>query len=144
METETAGELPNSFNGIEFWRVRGQIVEREVKGVFFSPGFVETGMMIFGIIGDHHHPTTSSDAAAAKDSDEREEGEAVEFAHLAAEEKLPVAKPHRGKVSHAVPRGCMQQDGILGFRWDPHLASRAMLLEVHLVHSPEIHLRINA
>ena len=94
METETAGELPNSFDGIEFRRVRGQIVESKVKGVFFSPGPVETGMMVLGVIGDHYHAAAGSDAVAAKGSHEREEGEAIEFSALAAEEKLPVAKPH--------------------------------------------------
>jgi hypothetical protein len=108
VETETAGELPNTFDGIEFRRVRGQIVEREVKGMFFSPGLVETGMMVFGVISDHHHAAAGSDAAAAKGPHEREEGEAIEFSGLAAEEKLPVPKPHCGKISHAVPRGSVQ------------------------------------
>src|SRR5258708_37333300 len=36
----------------------------------------------------------------------------------------------------------MQQDRVLGFRRNPHLASRAVLLEVHLVGSPEIYSRI--
>ncbi len=113
METETAGELPNTFDGIEFRRVRGQIVEREVKGMFFSPVPVNTGMMVFGVIGDYHHAAAGSDAGAAKGSDEREEGGAIELAYLAGKEKLPVAKPHRGRVSHGVPGGSMQQDGIL-------------------------------
>src|SRR6202008_1102673 len=49
---------------------------------------------------------------------------------------------HRTKISHAAPRGSMQQDRVLGFWRNPHLASGAVLLEVHLVGSPEIHGRI--
>src|SRR5258708_20435444 len=36
----------------------------------------------------------------------------------------------------------MEQARVLGFRRNPHLASGAVLLEVHLVGSPEIHGRI--
>ncbi len=56
-----------------------------------------------------------------------------------AKQELSVPQSHRAKVSHAAPRGGMQQDRVLGFRWNPHLASRAMLLEVHLVGGPEIY-----
>ena len=138
METETAGELPNTFDGIEFRRVRGQIIEREVKGVFFSPRLVKTGMMVFRVIGDHHHAAAGSDAGAAKGSDEHPEGGAIELAYLAGKEKLPVAKPHSSKISHAVPGGRVKQDGILGVRRDPHPTSRTMLLKMHFVHGPEI------
>ena len=32
----------------------------------------------------------------------------------------------------------MQQHGVLGFRWYPHATTRAVLLEVHFVRSPEV------
>src|SRR6202022_3049935 len=58
-------------------------------------------------------------------------------------QKFPVTQSYRAKISHAASRGRMQQDRVLGFRRNPHLASRTVLLEVHLVGSPEIYSRIH-
>jgi len=66
VETEASGELPNSFDGVEFRRVQGQVVEGKVKRVLFSPGLVQAAMMVFGVIGDHDYAATGSDAGAAK------------------------------------------------------------------------------
>src|ERR1035437_966965 len=99
-------------------------------------------MMVFGVIGDHHHPAAGADAMASEAFHEREKGRAIELAVFTAKQKFPVSESHRAKISHAAPRGSMQQDRVLGFRRNPHLASGAVLLEVHLVGSPEIHARI--
>ena len=110
--------------------------------VFFSPWSVETGMMVFGVIGDHDHPAARADAVASQTFHEREKGLTIELACFTAKQKSPVSQSHRAKISHAAPRGSMQQDGVLGFRRNPHLATGDVLLEVHLVGSPEILRRI--
>src|SRR5437879_11861505 len=37
----------------------------------------------------------------------------------------------------------MQQHGVLGFRWYPHAATGTVLLKVHFVSGPQVHLVIS-
>ena len=58
------------------------------------------------------------------------------------EEELAVAKPNSTKVAYAAASGMMQQNRIFGLRRNPHLAARPMLLKMHLVGRPQLHVRI--
>src|ERR1035437_6372593 len=123
VQAEAPCKLPNSFDGIQVRRVGRQIAQRKVEDMFFSPWPVEKGMMVFGVIGDHHYPATGSDAVAAQAFHECEKGRAIELTCFAAKQKLPISQPHRTKISDAASRGSMQQDRVLSFRRNPHLAS---------------------
>jgi hypothetical protein len=58
MQTEAAGEPPNSFNGIQFGAVRGKKVQVKFAGLFFAPPLVGSRMMVGSVIGDNHDTLT--------------------------------------------------------------------------------------
>ena len=99
-------------------------------------------MVIAGIVGDHDHPSRSRGAGPVEGFQEDKEGSTVELVGLAMKEELAVAKPNRTKVTYAAASRMMEQNRVLGLRRDPHLTARTMLLKMHLVGCPQVHLRI--
>src|SRR5437016_1275810 len=67
----------------------------------------------------------------------------VEFARLPRKSEFSVPQPHGTKVSYAAPRRMMQQHRVLGFRRYPHATTGAVLLKVHFVRGPQVHLVIS-
>src|SRR2546430_9967782 len=57
--------------------------------------------------------------------------------------EFSVQQPHGTKVSYAAPRRMMQQHRVLGFRRYPHATTGAVLLKVHFVRGPQVHLVIS-
>jgi hypothetical protein len=57
VEAETARELPDSLDWIEFRALRWKEVEFEWLGHVFPPVLVEPGMVVLRVIGDHHYPS---------------------------------------------------------------------------------------
>ena len=53
METSTANQFPNPFDGIELWTVRRQEMKSEMVSDFPAPFFVQAGVMIASIVDDH-------------------------------------------------------------------------------------------
>src|SRR5208283_2407742 len=99
-------------------------------------------MVIPGIVGDHDDPSRSRGAGAVEGFQEDKKGSTVELVRLAMKEELAVTKPNRTKVTDAAASGMMEQNRVLGLRRNPHLAARTMLLKMHLVGCPQVHLRI--
>ena len=99
-------------------------------------------MVISGIVGNHDDPSRSSGAGMVESFQECEEGDAVKLVRFAMEEELAVAKPNGTKVAYATASGMMQQYRVLGLRRNPHPAARPMLLKMHLVGRPQLHVRI--
>jgi hypothetical protein len=97
---------------------------------------VKPSVVVLGVVGDYHYAASRSDARSPEMFHELEEGRTVELVRLTAKLKLSIPQSHRSKVSYAMPRWRVQQDRVLGFRRNPHLAPRTMLLEVHFVGSP--------
>jgi len=144
METTATGEFPYTFGGIQFGTVRRQEVQRETVRPFLPPVPVESGMVVFRVVGNHYHPSGRTGAGRPKVFQELPAGEGVELAHLSPEKEPSIAQADGPEVAHTLPGGVMEQDGILGFGRDPHPAARAVLLKMHFVHSPEINRRIGA
>ena len=138
METASGREFPNPFREIQLGTVRGQEVEGETLGNLLPPFPVQSGMVVFGVVGNHHHPSSRAGADRAQVFQEPPAGAGVELARLTPEEELAVAQADRPEVAHALAGGMMEQNGILGFGRDPHAAARAVLWKVHFVHGPEI------
>src|SRR3954451_13729974 len=58
---------------------------------------------------------------------------------FAREEEFAVPKAHRAEIAHALTGGMvLQQHGIFHFGRHPHATPRAVLLEAHLIHGPEL------
>jgi len=138
METAPTREFPHTLRGIQLRAVRRQEVKGETLGSFLPPVPVESGMVVFGVVGNHHHPSRRAGAQRAKVFQELPAGDGIELAGLAPEEEFAVAQADRPEVAHALPGGVMEQNRVLGFARDPHPAARAVLLKVHFVHGPKI------
>jgi hypothetical protein len=121
-----------------------QEVQGEALGFFLSPIRVESGVVIFRVVGNHHHPPSRVSADGAQVFQELPAGRSIELARLAPEQELAVAQADGPEVAHALASGVMEQNRILDFRRDPHPVARAVLLEVHFVHGPKINCGIGA
>src|SRR5271168_3410512 len=110
-------------------------------GPLFAPRLMQQRVMILGVVGDDDYAATSSETGTAKAFEEGKEGHPIELARLAAEVEFSIPQSHSAKVSDIAPCGSVQQNGIFGFRRDPHLTAGTMLLKVHFVDRPEVHRR---
>jgi len=144
METASTRQLPHTLRGIQLGTVRRQEVQGEALGDLLPPFPVKSGVVVFRIVGNHHHPSSGASAGRPEVFQELPAGDGVELAHLSPEKESAVAQADSPEVAHALSSGMMQQDGILGFGWDPHPAARAVLLKMHFVHGPEINPRVGA
>ena len=144
MERESTGELPHALHGIQFRTVRRQEVQGEALGDLLPPFAVKSGVVVFRIVGNHHHPSSGASAGRPKVFQELPAGDGVELAHLSPEKESTVAQADSPEVAHTLASGMVEQDGILGFGWDPHPAARAVLLKMHFVHSPEVNRGVDA
>ena len=144
MQTASTREFPHTLRGIQLRAVRRQEVQGETLGSFLPPVAVESGVVVFRVVGNHHHPSRRAGAGGPKVFQELPAGHGVELARLTPEEEFAVAEADRPEVAHALPGGMMEQNGVLGFARDPHPAARAVLLKMYFVHGPEINRGIEA
>jgi hypothetical protein len=67
------------------------------------------------------------------------EGLSIKSFGLATEYQSAVPEADRSEVPHAFSRRVMKYDWIFVFWWNPHAASRSLLLEMDFIERPEIH-----
>lgn len=90
MQTAAPGEFPHSLDRIQFGAVGRQEVQSEaMTGLLFSPAFVETSVVIFGIVGDDDDAAAGSGAGTSEVTEKAEEGFVIEPGFLAAKPKRP-------------------------------------------------------
>jgi hypothetical protein len=94
--------------------------------------------MVPGVIADDHHPTLRIAAGLAEHQEELKESLRIESTRFPPEQELAVPQTHGAKVSDALARRRMKQDGVLDLGRYPHAAARSMLLEVDFVGGPQI------
>jgi len=138
MQTESACELPDPFDGIQIRAVGRQVVQGELGLLPRPPRGVQRGVMIFGIVDDHHHAPPRPPTALPQLGQEAPGRHRVKAAGLAAEKKFAISQPDGSKVTDALARRRMEQDRIVHLGWDPHPAAGAVLLKMNFVHSPKI------
>src|SRR5208337_3271500 len=103
-----------------------------------APQGVQGRVVILGVIYDHHHTSSRPAAGLTRLLQERPSRLPIERVGLAREHELPIAEPHGAKIPHALAGGMMEQHWVFDLRRDPHSAARAVLLEMHFVHGPQI------
>jgi hypothetical protein len=79
VQATAPGQLPNSFDRIQFGTVGRQVIQSKIIGVFFSPLLMKPGVMVLGVVGDHNHSAAGSDASAPETFHESKEGRSVEL-----------------------------------------------------------------
>jgi hypothetical protein len=144
MDTEPTREFPDALRGIQLRTVGRQEVKAEAFSLLLSPVPVQSGVVIFRVVGNHHHASIRASTDGPKILQKLPAGQGVELARLAPKEELAVAQADRSIIAHALPSGLMKQHGVLGFRRDPQPTARTVLFKMHLNHGPEINPRVDA
>ena len=94
--------------------------------------------MVFGVVEDDDHATTGLGADAAKAAQKRPAGLGVKMALGFGAAKLAVAESDGTEVADAFTSGRVDEDRIPDLRGNPHTAPAPVLLEMDLIHRPEI------
>ena len=136
MQAQATNQLPDPLNRIEIRTVRRQKVERKAPGLRFPPIAVKFAMVIPGIVRDHHNPIPSPGADPFQLLEEVPARLCVEAIHFATVHEAAIAQANGAKVAHALAPGVVSEHRVGEIRWNPHPASRAVLLEMQFVHRP--------
>src|SRR5579864_2430996 len=96
--------------------------------------------MIRSVVQDQHQSAVPS-AVAQEMPKEATKTEAIKLG-LRLTDQLSLTQVDRPKQGHRLSGGRMEKDGVGLFRRHPHDGARSMLLEVALVHAPQIHLGV--
>ena len=138
MSRHPASQLPNPFNRIEFGAIGWHKLQCHMPLAFLSPREVQFGMMVFDVVEDRDNLPPSMTASSPYLFEKGEERFPVEAFLLPAVNEFAVPDTHRTKVAYTFAGGMMQKNRIRDLRRNPHPASRTMLLESDLVHSPQV------
>jgi len=143
VKTAAANQFPNAFDRIEFRAVRRQKVEDEMVRDFPAPLFVQGSVMIASVIDDHNHLSARGLGQSLHPAKESPAGAGVEHPVWRRHDQFAILQAHGPKVTDAFAGWGVKADGVLDFGRNPHAAARAMLLEVHFIHSPQINLWVS-
>jgi len=84
MRTETACELPDSFNEIQFGAVREKKIQVKLTGLFLAPPLMGSRMMVGGVIRNDHYAFTGQPTGVKQLLQEGKKTVAVEFLRFPA------------------------------------------------------------
>lgn len=107
--------------------------------MLLPPRFVQLPVVVFGVVGNDDDAFARASAHVFELFEESPKALAIKDFVLAHSDELAVAQAHRAKVSDAFARGGMAHHWVALFRGDPHLAARAMLLEMNFIQRPQVH-----
>jgi hypothetical protein len=130
--------------GFKIGTVRRQEVQPEASPLLSPPISVESSVMIASVIGDDDHAPPCPSTGPSQFLEKGPKAHGVKALGLPLVHELTVPQADPSKVADTLSRGVVQQHRILGFRWNPHAATGAILLKVHFVQSPQIDLRMQA
>ncbi len=143
MQAQSTEQFPDSLNGIKLRAVRRQKMEHKVGLLLPAPFGVQFGVVVLGIVSDHDDPASRTRTDPSQVAKKRPARLGVKSPAGLRVAKLAVTKPYRSKVADALTGRGMPAYWIANLRWNPHAASAAMLLEVHLIHCPKINVRVS-
>ena len=144
VQASAACELPDALDRVQLRAVGREVIEREASCVLLPPNPVQTGMMVFRVVGNDHDPALAAGADGLQVLEKLPAGEGVELIRFTSIEKLAVAQADGSVIAHALAGGRVKQHRVFGFGRDPHLTARTVLLKMHFVHGPKINRGIEA
>ena len=133
---EASGQLPNPLDGIEVGTVGRQEVERHPVLVLGEERLESGGMMVASVVQHQDHASAPA-MLIEKLFQEGLEGLGVEFVGQ-PRDQTAFLDADRTEHPHALSSGRVKHDRIGFLGWDPHPATRAVLLEMALVQKPQI------
>jgi len=138
VQTAATDQLPNALYRIELGTVGRQKVETKVIGDFLPPALMKRGMMITSIVDNDHRLSPTPAAYTFELPEELPTGACVKHAFGWRHHQLAILEPHRAEKADALSSRSVQTDWIIDFRRNPQATTRAMLLEMHFIHRPQI------
>lgn len=112
------------------------------RGLLTPPLAMKFGMMVAGVVGDDHRPLARRPSSFGKFAKESPAGFAVEASGLPLVNQLSISKPNGSEVTNAFSGRVVINNWLRHFRWNPHPSAGSILLEMDLVQSPKLNLRI--
>lgn len=138
MQTKPPGQFPKSLNGIQIGAVGRKKIQGKVSPVLLPPVFMKIGMMISGIVRNDQDAPSGFGTDLPKIAHEGIESHSIESTLLSLKGEFAVAQSNGAEVADALARGMMKENRILFLRWNPHAATRSMLLEMNFVSRPKV------
>jgi len=142
MQTNSTYQLPHPLQGVEIRAIGGQKIEDEAVSVFFPPLPMKLGMVVFRVIRDQNHFTPCGGAGYKQFFHEVMKALGVELVRFPSGDKQSIPQPHGPKVSDVFAAREMTNHRVLDFGWNPHPASRTVLLKMNFIKSPQVDLFI--
>lgn len=138
VDPETPKELPNPFGRIEFGGVRRQEEEGEVRFLGAAPFGMKEGMMVFGIVDNDDDATTGFGADPAESAQEAPTGLSIKMPLGLGAAEFPIPESDRSEVADAFSGRRVDEHWVTDLGRYPHPTATSVLLEMDLVHSPQI------
>src|ERR1035437_1002727 len=138
VQAPAAKQFPHALDGIEFRAIGRQEVQAEVAGHFLPPRCVQLCMMVAGIVADDDLPAGVA-AEPLQFAQERPASLRIEHAFRPRHDQFAVRQAHRPEEADALARRRVLADRIGDLGRNPEATARAVLLEMHLIHRPEVH-----
>jgi hypothetical protein len=135
---EAPSQFPHAFDRIEVRAIRRQVFEPEQGLSSLPPLLVQRRVMIARVVCDYDDPPAGTRTDLPEMPQEIETRFSIEASGLTSEDQLAVAQADGSEVSNAPPCRVVQQNRVRGLRRNPHSAPRTVLLEVNLIHGPQV------
>lgn len=144
MQAAAPHQFPNSLDRVELRAVGRQEVQTKVIHDFSPPGRVHVGMMITRIVDDDDYLASRLTTDALEFAQEIPASPRIEHAFGPRHHHFAVLEADRAEEADAFAGGGMKANWILHLGCNPQTATRAVLLEVHLIHRPQINLGVSS
>ena len=138
MQTNTTHQLPHQLHGVQVRTIGWQKIKDEAVSVFFPPLPVKLGMMVFCVIRDQRHFTPLSGTHCEQFLHEVMEALGVELVRFSHGDKQPIPQSHGPKVPYTFTPWEMPNHRVLDLGWNPHPASRTVLLKMNFIKRPQV------
>jgi hypothetical protein len=136
---EAASQLPYSLNRVEIRAIRRKIFEPKPRLRCLPPLLMQRRVMISRIIRDHDDSPAGTGTDLPEMPKEMKACLGIKASCLTPVHQFAVSQADSAKVADTLSRRMMQQNRVFGLRRNPHPTSGTVLLEVNLIHRPEIH-----
>ncbi len=136
MEAKLTRQFPHALYRIQIGAIRRKVIQRKVRFLCVSPGFVHFRMMVSGVVTYDHDAFAFLSAALLKEFHEIPEALPVEPVSLSRMDESAIAQAYRTKISYTLSSGVVQDYRVPVFWRHPHAAPGAILLKMNLVQCP--------